>query len=118
MFCEFSQSNGGVVVDGESKIVGIVDGEQPFVILSILLLLELFGKIVNTHVLGDFLEEDFEEHSCCGCCGVWGEADGLEHLPIDGLTAEQMAEQSGEISNFVGFLLEDVIIVVEESLKE
>lgn len=42
----------------------------------------------------------------------------MEHLPIDGLTAEQMAEQSSEISNFVGFLLEDVIIVVEESLKE
>jgi hypothetical protein len=118
LFCEFSQSDGGVIVDGESQIIGVVDGEQSFIILSVLFLLELFGKIVNTHVLGDFLEEYFEEHSCCGCCRIWSETDGLEHLPINSLTAEQVAEQPGEISNFVGFLLEDIVVVVEESLKE
>ena len=43
----------------------------------------------------------------------------MQEAPIDDLAMEEMAEQVGQVSDLIGFLIEDVVVVLEErSLEE
>lgn len=43
----------------------------------------------------------------------------MQNTPVNHLAMEEMAEQVGQVSDLIGFLIEDVIVVLEErSLKE
>ena len=88
LFCEFTESDGRVVVDGESEISGIVNREQTLVVLLHLLFLKLGCKVVDAHVLRDILEEYLEEHPGCGSRVIRGEFDHRQDLPVEGLPVE------------------------------
>jgi hypothetical protein len=113
-----SEANRGVIVDGKPQIVHVLHWKQTFEVLLQFLLLELLGKVFNAQILPDVLEEDLQEHSGSSCSGIGSESDGLKDAPVDDLAMEEVAEEVGEVSDLVGLLVEDVVVVAEEGPLE
>ena len=79
---------------------------------------ELGVKFLNAQVLGHFPEHDFEEGSRgrSGC--IAGYLNDLKDLPVQCLSVEEMSEELGKVANFIGFVLENSMEVLDKCFDE
>lgn len=96
----------------------MIDGEQPFEILTHVLLAKLFLCFLYSQILCNFLKQYLQEHSASCSCSFRFQYDNLEDSPINGKPEEQMSKQLGKVSNFINLQLKDGIIMIDKSLDK
>ena len=93
IFCQRTQPNRSEIIDWESKIIWMINWEQPLVIFTHLLLVELFFCSFDTKILSNFFKQNFQKHSTSSCCRLWLKNNNLENSPIYGKSEEQVTKQ-------------------------
>lgn len=96
----------------------MVNGEEPFKVLSHLLLFELSLHSLYPKVLRYLFKHYLQEHSTRCSGSFWFQDDNLEDCPVNGKTIEQVSKKPTEISDFIHLQLEDGIVMVDKGLDE
>ncbi len=78
-----TQTDGGEVVDGEARVLGVVHGEHPAARHPDLGILESLRDSLQAHALRDLGEQDLDEDTRTGRSVVLRELDAVEHIPRD-----------------------------------
>ena len=52
------------------------------------------------------------------CGSILPQGDNLKNLPVDSMVTEQMTKELTQISNFIDFQLENVVVMVDEGSDE
>lgn len=73
----------------------------------------------QTEILCEVLEQDFDEDTAAGCGLLLVEVNHRQHMPTNGIVADEMAEELGNIAQFICFVTVDGIVVLSKgSLKQ
>lgn len=73
----------------------------------------------QTEILCEVLEQDFDEDTAAGCGLLLIEMNHRQHMPTNGIVADEMTEELGNIAQFICFVTMDGIVVLGKgSLKQ
>ena len=106
------------VIDGESNVTRIVHWEQAFEARAKYLILESFPQAAQAEVFAEVLEEDLDKDSTTRCGFFFVEMDDGQDVPADGIRAEQVAKETGNIAQSVRFVAMYCLVVGSKSRLE
>jgi hypothetical protein len=113
-----TQSDRGKVVDGESRVLRVVFGEDTRQCRLQVRFLEPRSHLFDSHLLHDFLHEDLDEDSARRRRFLLVHVDEVKDSPRYSIGSQEMAEESTDIPQFVGFVTMNGVVVFGKSLLE
>ena len=118
LFCQLSQPNRREIVDSKPNIIRVANWKKTTIVFPHFLFAELLGHPINSHIFCDFPKNYFQEHSMSWCGSILPQGDNLKNLPVDSMVTEQMTKELTQISNFIDFQLENVVVMIDEGSDE
>lgn len=115
--CDPAQANGSEEVDSEPSVFGIVLWEDEG-ILNAGVTYQTVVESLNAEVLGQSLEQDFDEDPRGGGGVVLRQADAGEDVPRQRIRGEQVGEQVSQVAEVVRLQTVDSGIVSDEAGPE
>ena len=117
---EAAHAYAGEVVDCEAGIarIGVVHGKDALEAGLEDVVFEAGLQAAHAHCFGEVLKEDFDENTAAGGCFFFVEVDNREHMPADGVGADEVTEKAGDVTKAVGLVAMDCVIVVGKCIFE
>ena len=113
-----AKTDGGEVVDRETSVLGVVQGEHATARHPDLGILEALCDGLETHALRDLVEQDLDEDTGTRGCFLLSELDAVEDVPRDGIRRDEVSEEPRDVPETVRFVSVDGLVVLTERLLE
>ena len=113
-----SKPNTREIIDRESCILRVIQREHsPRQHPNLRIRKPLFDSR-QSHRLHNLRKHDLHKDTARTRRGFFGDLDGFEYGPGDGVVREEMSEETRDVSQTVGFVAVDRVVVVVEGLLE
>lgn len=113
-----SHTNRGEVVDAEAGIARVVFGEEANICFLEIGVLEALNKFLHAHDFSKILEQNLDEDTGGRCGFVLVEMDAGENMPAEGVRGEHVSEELGNVTDLVGFVAMNGVIILPEGVLE
>lgn len=114
-----AHADAGEVIDGEARVARDVHGEEAIEAGAEEVVSETGLQRGHAEGFGEVLEEDLDEDAAAGGGVVFVQVDDGQDVPADGVGAEQVPEEAGDIAESVGLVAVDGVVVFgERGLEE
>jgi hypothetical protein len=113
-----TKADTGEIVDAEAGIFGDVGGEHAGASMLNFRVLEPFFQSRQTHTLHHLLHQNLDEDTTTTCRIIFVHFDAFKDGPGNGIRGKHVAKEPGDITEPVGFVSVDGVVVVDESLLE
>ena len=118
ILCQSTQSYTRQIVDGKPRVLRIVHWEHPRTTPLDFIILESLRNRLQAHTLGHLVQHDLDEDTATRRSVFFGQLDALHDGPVDRVGGEEMTKEAGDITETVGFVAMDGVVVVGERLLE
>ena len=98
IFCQQAKTDAGEVVDREPGVAWVVHREESFETRPENLISHAFMQFRQAQVLSEILEENLDEDTTARSCLLFVQVDDGQHVPADGIVADHMAEEAGNVA--------------------
>lgn len=115
---DFTHPDGRKVIDGKPRILGIVHRKQPRECRSKIRDAEPLDDFGVAHLLNHFRHHDLDKDTRGRGRFVLVHMDDVEDRPGDSVRCDQVAEEPTDITELVGFVSMDGLVVLCESFLE
>lgn len=113
-----SKTNTGEIVYGEPGILGYVDREHSLASMFHLGVLEPFCQRLQPHALHHLVHQYLDEDTRTRRSIIFVHPDAFEHHPRNGIGGEEMAKESGNITQTVRFVaMNRGVVIPKRSLQ-
>ena len=111
-----AEADAGEVVDGEAHVARVVGGEDAREARPEDVVAQALLQLRHAHGLDEVLEEDLDEDAAAGGRLVLVEVHHAQHVPGDGVAAEHVPEEAGDVAQPVGLVAVDRVVVIGKRL--
>jgi hypothetical protein len=116
LFCERTHTDTGEVVDGESGVARVVQWEEAVKAGSEDRVGQAFFEFGHSHMLGEVLEQNFDEDTAAGGCFFLVQMNQRKYMPADSIIAENMAKEASNVAQSVCFVAMDGLVIFGKCL--
>ena len=118
LLCNRTQTNRREVVDGEPRVLGVVEREHVLERSLHAGLSEPLRQLLHSQLLRHLLEQDLDEDTTRRGGFVLVHVDDVEDSPRDSVRRDEVTEEATDVSKSVGLVSMDGVVVVGEGLFE
>lgn len=118
LFSQNTHANTGKVVDRESDVARVVNGEDAFEVRSESFVGQTCPQLWQASFLQNVLEQDLDEDTAAGCSFIFVEVNDAKAVPAQGVGRKHMAEQHCNVSQLVVLISVNSLVVLGKGLFE
>lgn len=113
---QYTKSDTGEVVDGETGVLWVVHWEQILTCRPYFLVFEPLCKSLQTHTLHHLLHHDLDEDTGTRCCIVLVHFDGTEVGPRYRVISKHVSKETRDVTEPVRLISMNGVVIAAEGL--
>ena len=115
---EYTHSNTGKVIDGESSVPGVVSRKDTAKAGRENVILHAFLKFRKSKCFSQVLEQDFDENTAARGGFIFIQMNYRKNVPSDCISTQQMSKETCDVSQSVGLVSVNCVVVLSKGLFE